>query len=179
MSLTILISPLTWLTDKVRQYRIERLDKFPLKAKLFARNGSPPVIVLTLVNQSSSVPVYVKEVRAHFGHPDYTYYFIFLPKEKTKIEPKDSHEFLMPGNHIGKRTRSKGPIPGSDYPSFEHPGDLFRAIMNGKLEASWMEVDYNEVDGYVLRGIRLKDMFTEVARMAQKNTPSSATPPAS
>jgi hypothetical protein len=75
----------------------------------------------------------------------------------------------MPGNHIGKRTRSKNRIPGIDYPSFEQPLDLFRAIVNGKPKDSWIEIDYNEVGQYPLLKGRVKDVFAEAARLSREH----------
>ncbi len=146
-----MIAGLAWIKDFIRLGLdlVEARIPFRLETGV---NGDPATVYVAVTNHTKDMPLFIRQVRIHFGHPDVTYSFILAPSETQQIKPRDRAEFVISyaaGNRISRRLivdQSKyHPGLGDGFPSFDHPAQLFHAIANGPKRGSWIEIDFNEV----------------------------------
>lgn len=140
----------------------------PLYLKTIIYGDSPPVFVLRITNTTKDMPVYIHCVRIHYGHKDYNHSFLLSPNEKAEIIPKDTKEYQL-GYGDCRIQRHSNSINDDNIPlSFSNPGDLFRAIANGRKEDSWAEIDFNEYRyKKYLRG-KIKSVFHSIMEIEKK-----------
>lgn len=162
---TFMVAGIAWIKDFVRLGLdvIEARIPFRLETGI---NGDPATVYVFVTNHTKDMPLFIRQVRIHFGHPHFTHSFILEPTEAQQISPKDSREFVVafgPGNRIGRRISVKKseyhPGLGDAFPSFEHPVQLFHAIANGTKRSSWIEIDFNEFQKRRFRRGKMKPLF--------------------
>jgi hypothetical protein len=129
-------------------------------------SGDPATVYVFVTNYTKDRPLFIRQVRIHFGQPHFTHSLILEPRDTQQIAPRASREFIVScavGSRVGRRVivhQSKyHPGLGDAFPSFEHPVQLFHAIANGPKNSSWIEIDFNEFRKRRFRRGKMKPLF--------------------
>ncbi len=123
---------------------------------------------VTLINQTKNLPLFVREVRIHYGCRFYSHAFVLLPWKTVEIAPKSPYDFFLssanPETQIKRISLHKTPpkFDAGAYPTFASGADLFKAIANGDKRDSWIEVDFNEFVGRRFRRGHIKRLFAAI-----------------
>ena len=119
----------------------------PLQVRSLFEGTTPPIFLVVITNISREEPVVIKEVRVHFGMPEYNYAFVLTPCNPTAIQPKHDQTFHRSYDGcVVQHTITIDHRPdsiGSGTPP-RTPAHLFIAISKAKPSDSWIEVDFNE-----------------------------------
>ena len=159
-----MIAGVAWIRDFVRLGLDVVEARIPFRLET-GRSGDPATIYVHVTNHTKDMPLFVRKVRIHFGQPDYTYGFILEPSSTQQIAPRDRKEFQISyglGSRITRRLivdESQLHPALENFPSFQHPIQLFHAIANGPEQCSWIEIDFNEFRQRRYRRGKMKPLF--------------------
>src|ERR1035441_1224560 len=163
--IAIMSAGISWIKDFISLGLDVVGARFPFRLETGV-NGDPATIYVFVTNHTKDMPLFIRQIRIHFGHPDFTHSFILSPSDTQEIALRASREFIVSyaaGNRIGRRViveQSKyHPGLGDAFPSFEHPVQLFHAIANGPKNSSWIEIDFNEFRKREFRRGKMKPLF--------------------
>lgn len=124
------------------------LNRYPISVEV-SSGKEPPTVLLTITNHTPSIPVFIREVRVHYGCKERSRAFKLVPHTTVELKPKQTeewylsyepHETIVTVRYFAKSQV----IPQSDGPGIESPAQLFNAIGMGKANDSWVEIDFNE-----------------------------------
>ena len=163
----ILIKPITELIKSISSFN---LNRYPIKITA-SGGGEPPTVVLTLTNKTPNLPVFIHDVRVHFGFEERSRAFSFMPQSTVELRPKETKKWCLSlESHETKivvRYLAKDPTVARNAsgPGIDSPAQLFNAIGMSPKNHSWVEVDFNEYEQRkFLRGT-IQGVFDMVGKM--------------
>jgi hypothetical protein len=160
-----------WIMGSVYDFYRMGLDAIEARIPFRLEHGvcsDPATIYIRIINHTKDTPLFVHQVRIHFGQPDYTYSFILEPSATQEIKPRDRKDFTIAyaiGSRIARRLivdKSQMHPALENMPSFEHPIQLLHAMANGPKRDSWVEIDFNEFHNRRFRRGKIKADFQRV-----------------
>lgn len=150
-------------------------NRHPLKVSISYEGVPIPHVRVSIQNQTPGYDVHIHEVRIHHGMRERSLSFVLWPSDKVTIAPKDKAEWALdyePARTIVKRlTETKQPPPYLDPdegPGIDSPADLFNAIGMGRVEDSWIELDFNEYERREFKKGKVKEIFDSVGRATRE-----------
>jgi hypothetical protein len=164
-------NPISWIKGFVGIWLPVIEQRFPFRIQTSGvtdPNHRGHIFCITLINQTKDFPLWIREVRIHYGCKSYNHAFILLPWNPVQIAPKSHYPFFLSSAHqetkIAQKFLSKTlPRFNPDaYPTFSSGADLFKAIANGKKHDSWIEVDFNEFAGRQFQRGNIKSWFAAI-----------------
>ncbi len=129
----------------------------------------PMTVIVSIVNQTPNLAVFVRKVTVHYGTKRRSRAFLLVPSTEIKLEPKQTRNWKVPFDPdetvIVQQYLTKEAQPSfSDQPGIESPAQLFNAIGMGDKRHSWVEVDFNEYESRVYLKGKVKPMFDFVGK---------------